>query len=291
MNKNSVGSSARLPALARRLLSIACLAVILPASTLMAQPAGGDARETVRLSPQIRELPLGTTALAIPRHTIEKFLTGNRIIEAETQETAPYILSSATENLVIGAGDEVFLTGVWENPLLSYDIFRPGATYTDPVTKEVLGLEAIHLGTVNVEAGAESDVRRGVIRTTRRELKAGDKLLPREAESLQHTFHPRRPAEEMEGLVIGLLGEKSLAAQYDAVVLNLGERDGVEVGDLFVIYAAGQNVRDPVSKKDTVLPGSESAEVLIYRRFEKLSYGLILNSTRPVSLNFEVRAR
>ncbi len=255
-----------------------------------AQSSDNETRTVVKLSPQIRESPLGSAVPAIPRATIEKFLSGNRVIDAEKYEAAPYILASVSGNLVIGAGDEVYLRGEWVDSVGSYDIFRPGTTYTDPVSKESLGLEAVHLGTVNLVADAGDGIRTGIIRSNVRELKAGDRLLLRESENLQHTFYPVTPDSQISGQIIGLPGDKSMAAQYDAVVLNLGERDGLKVGDLLTIYESGEVVRDPTDKASTVLPGKQTGTVLVYRSFEKLSYALILSSTQPTSINFQVRA-
>lgn len=257
----------------------------------LAQPSNNETRTVTRLSPQIRESPLSSAVPAIPRATIEKFLTGNRIIDAEKYESAPYILASASGNLVIGAGDEVYLRGEWRDTVISYDIFRPGTTYIDPVSKESLGLEAVHLGTVNIIADEGDNIRTGIIRNNVRELKAGDRLLLRESEDLQHTFYPGIPDTEISGQVIGLLGDKSMAAQYDAIVVNLGERDGLQVGDVLTIYESGAIVRDPTDKTSTTLPGKQTGTMLVYRSFEKLSYALILSSTQPTSVNFQVRAQ
>jgi hypothetical protein len=273
----------------KRLLPVVASVMLLQSGAIAQQNPGADLN-VVRLSPQIRELPLGTTALSIPRATIEKFLTGNRIIAADIYETAPYIAASTTGNLVIGAGDEVYLRGDFNTALLNYDLFRPGDTYKDPETGEILGLEAVYLGAIQIHPPVAEDMRTGLIRSTRRELKAGDRLLPRSNENLQHTFSPTTPEESIDGRIIGILAEKSMAAQYDAVVINRGEREGLRVGDLLGIFEADVAMRDSISGDRISLPGNQVAEVMIYRTFEKLSYGLILNSTRPTSPGFAARS-
>jgi hypothetical protein len=273
----------------RRLIPLSLLAALLiPAGALAQQDAEADLN-VVRLSPQIREMPLGTMALSIPRATIEKFLTGNRVVSAEAFESAPYIAASATGNLVIGAGDEVFLRGDFDTALLTFDLFRPGATYKHPESGEILGLEAIHLGAVQVHPQVGEQMRSGVIRTTRRELKAGDRLLARSNENLQYTFNPAAPESPIDGRIIGLQADRAMAAQYDAVVINRGEREGLKVGDLLGIFEADVPMRDAVGGGRISLPGRQVGEVMIYRTFEKLSYGLILNSTQPTSTGFVVR--
>jgi hypothetical protein len=270
--------------------SCSLLLSFLVSGPAFAQSSDNETRTVVRLSPQIRESTLSNAAPAIPRTTIEKFLTGNRIIDADEYAAAPYILASVSGNLVIGSGDEVYLRGEWGDSISRYDIFRPGTSYTDPVSKESLGLEAVHLGTVSLVADAGEGIRTGIIRNNVRELKAGDRLLLRESENLQHTFYPVNPDSEISGRVIGLLGDKSMAAQYDAVVVNLGERDGLRVGDVLTIYESGAQVQDPTGKPDVTLPGKQTSTALVYRRFEKVSYALILSSTQPTPINFQVRS-
>ena len=281
------------PVFAGRLLllaAIACLLSMAQSPITFAQDTGAN-RPVTRLSPQIREMPLSSSVNAIQRATVEKFLTGNRIVDSEMFQNSPYILSSTSNNLIFGAGDEVFLRGVWDDNLRAYDIYRPGNTYADPVTDELLGMEVIHLGSIDVVADLDDGVRRGVIRNNRMELKAGDRLLPRESSDLQHIFLPRDPGANVDAVIIGLLGDKSLVAQYDAVIINAGERDGLKVGDLLGIYQAGGVIRDPVTDKDVSVLGNQTGELMVYRNFEKLSYGLILNATQPTSLNFMVRGQ
>src|SRR5690606_22128905 len=99
--------------------------------------------------------------------------------------------------------DEVFLAGDLDEALSSYELYRPGPVYKDPVTREELGMEAVHLGVVSLLADADAEVQRGQARSARREIKAGDRLLARENSSMQYTFHPRAPDTELEGIVIG----------------------------------------------------------------------------------------
>ena len=42
--------------------------------------------------------------------------------------------------------------------------------------------------------------------------------------------------------------------------------------------------KDPVTHSRYPLPDEESALVLIFRTFDKVSYGLVMNATRPVHL-------
>lgn len=239
----------------------------------------GD-RQTVKLSPQVREEPLSSPIPAIPRAALAGFLAENRIVEKESFELAPYILASTSGNLLMGSGHEVYVRGDWNRSIRDYEIFRLGKAYQGS-NKEALGQEVINLGELRIVSGESEEVRRALITRSRVELKAGDRLLPKEASTFDDTIFPTIPAIPLNGVVIGLLNEAEKAAQFDSLVLNLGKVDGVESGDILSIYRPGDYVDDPVTGKKINLPSQEIGLVMAYRVFDKLSYGVILSLTEP----------
>jgi hypothetical protein len=238
-------------------------------------------RQVVRLSPQVRETPLLSPIPVIARQALRGFLAENRIIETADYDAAPYILASATDNLIMGAGHEAYVRGNWQSDVTHYEVFRLGQAYVDRETKELLGQEAINLGEMSLLAGEGDGLRRALIVKSNEELKAGDRLLPRETSSIDANFFPNTPSSEIGGEIIGLLNNESKAAQYESIVMNIGKRDGLRVGDVLSIQRAELPVRDPVTNKFVDLPATEIGVVLTYRTFEKLSYGVILSLTQP----------
>ena len=241
-------------------------------------------RQVVRLSPQVRESALPSPIPVIPHQALSGFLAQNRIVDKAAFEAAPYILSSTTDNLIMGAGHEIFVRGQWQSKINQYEVFRLGAAYRETGSKEILGQEAVRLGAINILADEGDGLKRAVILSSDEELKAGDRLLPRESNPIDPSFFPTIPAQQIKGTIIGLLGKESQAAQFDSIVLNRGERDGLRVGDVLTIERALASVRDPVSGKDVALPASDIGVVLTYQTFEKLSYGVILSLTQPAAV-------
>ncbi len=238
-------------------------------------------RPTVRLSPQVREAPLLSPIPAIPRQALSGFLVENRIVDIETFESSPYILASAAGNLIVGAGHEVYARGAWENGVNSYDVFRLGVAYEDKESDEFLGQEAINLGSVEIISDEGGDLRKALIASSKEELKAGDRLLPREASPINPGFFPSTPLGDLKGQIVGLLNNESKAAQFESVVMNLGLRDGLRPGDVLSIYKAGETVRDPITDGRIELPSTEIGILMTYKIFDKVSYGVILSLTEP----------
>lgn len=248
----------------------------------------GD-RTTVRLSPQVRETPLLSAIPAIPTQALAGFLSENRIVEKETFEAAPYLLASTTGNLVMGAGHEVYIRGDIDGTGATYEIFRLGAAYIDKESDELLGQEAINLGVANIVSVEDEGMSKALIVRSQEELKAGDRLLPRVGGSIDPSFFPVPPGAELSGSVIGLLNKENRAAQFESLIIDIGARDGLKVGDLLAIYQAGESIRDPLTNERVVLPDSEIGLMLTYRTFEKLSYGVILSLTQPSSVGNTVK--
>jgi hypothetical protein len=74
----------------------------------------------------------------------------------------------------------------------------------------------------------------------------------------------------------------SFIGQYDVVLLNVGEREGVAAGMIFRINRRGDRVRDPINRDRIQLPEEEAGLLMVFRTFEKMSYGLVLDAKLPM---------
>jgi hypothetical protein len=77
--------------------------------------------------------------------------------------------------------------------------------------------------------------------------------------------------------------------QFDVVVINRGEREGIEVGHVLAIYRGGALARDRIAKDMVRLPAERAGLMMVFRTFEKLSYCLVLATERPLAVHDEIR--
>jgi hypothetical protein len=66
----------------------------------------------------------------------------------------------------------------------------------------------------------------------------------------------------------------------------------MEVGHVMRVFQQGDVIKDTVSGKfgDKVkLPDEEAGIVMVFKTFEKVSYGLIMSATRSIHVNDYVR--
>lgn len=255
----------------------------------------GSDRPVVRLSPAMRSQPRDEAIPAISRDLIDHFLVDNIVVDPREYERAPYILGSADDNLVISAGDTVLARSPdsgWQDTA-QLDIIRLGERYEDPDSGELLGHQGLRIGQARRqrgEAGDSEGVRRLDILRSREEIKPGDRLMVHRGSAVTTQYMPRPARSGLQGHVLELLTEVSLAAQYDSLLVSLGSEDGLREGDLLTVHADDRAVADPLTGEMLVAAGQPVGTLLVYRVFDRLGYGLILEGTAPVSRGFRVAA-
>jgi hypothetical protein len=75
---------------------------------------------------------------------------------------------------------------------------------------------------------------------------------------------------------------------YSVLIMNRGARDGLEVGHVLGLYRSEGSI--PIGgNKSMPLPEQRYGLVLIFRVFNKMSYGLVMTSRRPVNVLDTVR--
>lgn len=254
----------------------------------------GEGRPTVKLSPQVRSSEIARAIPTIPLDVIQPFLTRPRVVTREEMEAAPYIVQSADEHLIAATGNRVYVRGIQGEAAERYSVLRLGQAYRDPDAKdkkqEILGYEAIYVADAVLQQSG--DPATFVLTGSRQETHNGDRLLPASAQEQETSFQPRPPGGDVRGRIISVIEGVSQVGQYQVVVLNLGEQQGMQAGHVLAAYQAGYEVRDLVSPdpKDTVkLPDERAALLMVFRPFERVSYALVMKATRPLRVGDKVQ--
>ena len=243
--------------------------------------------DTVTLKPQIHSTPLESAIPTIRLDAIQGFLVHNRVVEPHVLDAAPYVVQGESERLVLGAGDRLYVRGMLPERE-SFNVVRKGPLYVDPETREVLGQEATYIG-LGDSVAQEGDIATMFLQSTREEAQIGDRVLPTEERRLDSTFFPSAPEGTVEGQIISVFGGVTQVGQFDVVVVNRGAREGVEVGNVMAIYKRGALARDRIANEVIRLPSERAGLLMLFRVFDKLAYGLVLETERPLAVEDEVR--
>lgn len=239
-----------------------------------------------RLSPQIRESSLSGAIPMIPGDAIQQFLVYPRVVEADELSNSPYVIGDFEGRLASASGQQIYARGDLDNEQSEYGIFRQSKVLKDPDSNELLGFEVTHVADATLlEMGDPATM---VIQSANIETLAGDRLLPQNQNYVVHNYMPRVPQIDGEGKIISLFNAISQSGRNQVVVLNMGDREGVRIGDVMAIEHRGGRIKDRFSGKahDFVnVPNTRIGVLMVFRTFEKVSYGLIMESTRPIHLN------
>lgn len=249
----------------------------------------GESRGTVKLSPRIRSTPMVEAVPSIPLGAINSFLISNRIVETPEQfDRAPYIVAGNAERVLSGIGDRIYARGALDPAHSVYGIFRQGKTYTDPVTQEVLGINADNIGGGEIVA-SEGDVSTLMLQRSNQEVRLGDRLFASEERPINSSFLPSPPQGNVDGLIIDVPRGVNQIGVMDVVTLDRGKRDGLVEGNVLAIYKTGETVRDRITGEQVKIPDERSGLLMIFRTYDKLSYGLVLNANRSLAVLDKVR--
>ena len=242
-----------------------------------------NAGDTVKLSPTARISVIDSVIPAIPLDQIQSFLVNNRVLDKDTLDDQPYILAGDEEHIIMGGGDYLYARGDWGAAEKAYGIYRKGAAYVDPESDEILGYSALDLGIVRYES-SEGDIARFKVQSSNEDVRVGDRLMPTEQRKVDSTFYPKSPDGDVDGQIIHVFSGVKNVSLYDVVVLNRGEREGLVVGDVLAVLSQGEVVKDQITKELLKLPDQRRGMLMVFRTFEKTSYGLILKSSAPLNV-------
>jgi len=237
----------------------------------------------IRLSPEVRVSPIERAVPLIPMGAIRQFLSRPRVVDERDLQEAPYIVDFAGEHIVGGIGDRIYVRAVEDGASQAFTVFRPGQTYKDPVSGDVLGYEAVYVADGQLER--TGDPATLLLTRAEREVIIGDRLMPVEQERIELYFQPHAPAQTIEAHIISVLDGVSQIGQYQVVVIDKGTADGIETGHVLDIYQSGRPVRDIVSQRpgETVaLPEEHAGLLMVFRPFERVSYALVMKATRAI---------
>jgi nucleoid-associated protein YgaU len=239
--------------------------------------------KVVRLEPSIHRTSLDRAITTIPPHIIQPFLTSSLIVDEGELESAGHIIGGVEDELILGKLIKFYARGLGQDTADEYRIFRVGRTLRDPETAEVLGVEGIHLGDAAMERQGE-DVSKLQILSSNREIRPGDRLVPIEEKAPLSYYTPHAPDRHVSGWI--LLAPRGVrdVGRFDVVIVSGGERDGLEEGHVLKAMFHRGTRKDPVTGEEFMIPDEVSGLMMVFKVFEKLSYALIMEATRAISV-------
>ncbi|MCE8017840.1 LysM peptidoglycan-binding domain-containing protein [Halomonas sp. MCCC 1A17488] len=237
----------------------------------------------VRLSPEVRRVPVREAIEPIPLDTVRHFLRDHRVIDdPEALDELAYVVAGNDRRIISGAGDRIYARGELQRGQ-RYGIYRVGERYHDAATGELLGLELIGIGRARAERSEDGIALMEVLAASQ-EVRNEDIVLPLEARELASEFMPRAPDHEVDGTILAVPGGVRFIGRLQVVALDRGRRDGLETGHVLQVEQQGERVVDPRTGESLRLPGTDAGLVMVFRPYERMSYGLVMRATRTLEV-------
>jgi hypothetical protein len=268
---------------------------------------GAVALETVRLSPAVRPTALDREAIpSIPPGDIEPFLSRPLVTGPEGLKGAAEIVAGRDRaRIVRGEGDRVYAVGIDPKAGDLWHIYRPIGAIRSFDLSEQLGYEYRHLGSGRIERFAE--VSTVLIDNSIEDIGIGDRLIPAPRETIVN-YAPHAPAKDLSGRIIATTQEASEMGRGAIVTIDRGASDGVDVGTVLAVYRGVAPIPDPRpnntpqvivrfleqttwyrADKFLEVPEERVGLVFVFRVFDRVAYGILLNTTDPVVVGDLIR--
>jgi hypothetical protein len=243
---------------------------------------------STKLYPQVYTDTLDNAIPSIPLQVIGPFLTRPLVIEQARIDGAPTIIATETNRVLTGAGDTIFAKNVREDVTV-WQILRPARPLEDPVTHEVIGYEAAHLGSARViEQGQPSTLE---ILSAVEEIEVGDLMVPSEQPSI-FAYAPHAPFGLVEARVMSIHRGVTETGRLNVVSINAGRNQDLEPGHVLTLFRnrGVAEYKGDDGKESFHLPEKRYGTAVVFRVFDRIAYALIMDSDGPVTIGDAVRA-
>ncbi len=241
-----------------------------------------------RLQPQVHATPLGTSIPSIPPNAIEPFISQPLIIEQGADKKAARIVATQEDRVLLGSGDQAYVTGIPDASVEKWHVFRPGKALTDPETGQVLGHEAFFLGNAQLLRPGEPATLR--ITLAKEEIARGDWLLPAPPATIL-AYVPRQPEHQIKAQVMSIYGAVNEGGPSSVVSINRGSADGIERGHVIALYRkrVALHLDEDVKRETTEIPDERYGLAFVFRTFDHIAYALVVESSKSVLVGDGVR--
>ena len=159
-----------------------------------------------------------------------------------------------------------------------------------------LGVEVSVIGTA--ETLRMGDPSTLLLLDSSMEIRSGDRIMPVDEAPYDPYYYPHAPKSVVPNAhVIGFADALDAVGSRQVVMLSIGASNGVDNGQTYAIYEPGQTINDDVASnswrrgtgKSVTLPDEFAGHVMVFRTFDRVSYGLIMDGLRPVHINARLR--
>jgi LysM repeat protein len=254
-----------------------------------------------RLDPRLRSDPLATAVPTIPYSAIAAFLSRPTLMSWDEIRHAPYVLAFRDMHQVAGNDIEIYVRNLQAAENSRFAVMHIATPLVDPDDGKLLGYEGIYTGTALVKRSGEP--AKAVLIDPARETLAGDRLVSSDNQ-VPTNFTPAVPSSQVHGRIMDVVGGTDLVGQYYVVAINRGKQHGIEPGTVLAVDQEGDTVRDLYADGHSImnntsgfatsfvphvkLPNERAGTLLVFKVYDRMSYGLIVGASNTIHIGAPV---
>lgn len=172
--------------------------------------------------------------------------------------------------------------------------------------RDFLGYELMRVNVGTVTRGEVGGIQAStlLLDDSGREVRVGDRVVPVNPQPYDLQFFPHPPRQQTEYGKVRILAVADMmttAGPRDVVAISGGSREGIDNGTVFSVWRVGSNTVDRVDtglfrseetvdwEKKVRLPDEYAAHVMVFRTFDRVSYGLVMEGIKPTRLGYELK--
>jgi LysM repeat protein len=243
------------------------------------------------VQPRVRSQPLDDAIRSIPYEIVAAFMSKPSVLSADDYKHAPYVLSARDYHVVMAEGNTIYARGFADQPPPGshYNIMRIGEKLKDPDNGDVIGYDGVFTAAAKVTRAGDPTTL--VLTESGRETIAGDKLFSGNVD-VPLDFAPSAPHVKIEGQIIQVHDGVEMIGQYQVVVINRGARHGLSPGNVLAVFQKGDVIPDreksafvrnaTVFAKNVHLPNERTGTFMVFKVFDRISYGLIMEAKSTI---------
>jgi LysM repeat protein len=254
-----------------------------------------------RLDPRLRTDPIDGAIPTIPYQAIAAFLSRPSLLTPEQVKNGPYVLAFRDQHEIGGTSIELYIRNLPAANSARYSVVHVGDPLVDPDDGKVVGYEGVYTGTALVSnSRSDGTVTKAVMLDSARETLRGDKVMPTDND-VPLNFQPMAPRGNVKGQIIAVVDGTDLIGQFQIVAINRGLRDGIANGTVLAVdqkglavtdtyaggasFTRGKQDMDTSFAKRVKLPDERIGTLLVFKAFNRMSYGLVLGATDTIAVH------
>ena len=253
---------------------------------------------SARVEPRVRSQPLEAAVTTIPYEAVAAFMSKPTVLTNDQIKGAPYVFASRDDHLALADGNTLYARG-FATPAevgTHYSVVRIGEALRDPDDNRIVGYDGIV--TASARVTRLGDPTTLIMTESARETELGDKLIAGSGD-IPLDFTPSPPKVAVSGHIMAVSDGVTVIGQYQVVVINRGARDGLAPGNVLAVLEVGGWQRDTAKRgnlggmsslgaKNVRLPDERTGTFMVFKTFDRISYGLIMEAKNIIHVGDRV---